>query len=240
MSSTPDVWMMTKQDSKIPQELFVSHGNLLVRGHMTIGPRSIVRIEIMELLHISWLISVVKGKKRLIHGKSFEFNQSRNKGGSISGSVGKRGRFSCNVEIANCLNVPLRNRNKLYSNFNDKDFCPLEIQPFHRESFLGSSDTYLEAMFSYEIDSTDLALVIALKVVPGANSCAAAFSQIPAVTEKKDLEALMNPGQWKIHDYKTVLNASNTLEVIRERNIRAEIMMTEKEKSILKIRIYAV
>ncbi|CAG7716508.1 unnamed protein product, partial [Allacma fusca] len=159
MSSTPDVWMMTKQDSKIPQELFVSHGNLLVRG-----------------------------------------------------SVGKRGRFSCNVEIANCLNVPLRNRNKLYSNFNDKDFCPLEIQPFHRESFLGSSDTYLEAMFSYEIDSTDLALVIALKVVPGANSCAAAFSQIPAVTEKKDLEALMNPGQWKIHDYKTVLNASNTLE----------------------------
>ncbi|CAG7723580.1 unnamed protein product, partial [Allacma fusca] len=39
-----------------------------------------------------------------------------------------------------------------------KDFWPLEIQSFHRESFLGSSDTNLEAMFSYEILSTDLAL----------------------------------------------------------------------------------
>ncbi|CAG7825833.1 unnamed protein product, partial [Allacma fusca] len=73
-------------------------------------------------------------------------------------SVGKCGRFSCNIEIVNCLNVPLRNRNKWYSNSNDKDFWPLEIQSFHRESLFGSSDTNFEAMFSYEILSTDLAL----------------------------------------------------------------------------------
>ncbi|CAG7734357.1 unnamed protein product, partial [Allacma fusca] len=59
-------------------------------------------------------------------------------------------------EIANCLNVPLRNGNELYSN--DKNFWPLEIQSFHRETFLGSSDTNFKAMFSYEIVSTDLAL----------------------------------------------------------------------------------
>ncbi|CAG7824555.1 unnamed protein product, partial [Allacma fusca] len=35
----PDVWMMTKEWSKIPLELFVTRGNLLVRGHMTNGPR---------------------------------------------------------------------------------------------------------------------------------------------------------------------------------------------------------
>ncbi|CAG7729958.1 unnamed protein product, partial [Allacma fusca] len=158
-----------------------------------------------------WMMNKQSRKKRLSNGKAVEFNQSTNKGGSISGSVGKC-RFSCNVEIVNCLNVPLRNRNKFYSNSNDKDFWPLEIQPFYRESFLGSSDTNLEAMFSYEILSTDLALVIALKVGPGTNSFAAAFSQIPAVTEKKDLEALMNPNEWKIHEYVKYSNASKTLE----------------------------
>ncbi|CAG7733005.1 unnamed protein product, partial [Allacma fusca] len=60
------------------------------------------------------------------------------------------------------------------------------------------------------------------------------------VTEKKDLEALMNPNEWKIHDYVKYSNASKTLEVISDRNIRAEILMTEGEKSVLKIRIYGV
>ncbi|CAG7832459.1 unnamed protein product [Allacma fusca] len=160
--------------------------------------------------------------------------------GSISRSVGKIARFSCNVEIANFLNVPLRNGNKFYSNSKDKDFWPLEIQSFQRETIFGSSDTNLKAMFSYEIVSTDLALVIALKVGPGSNSFAAAFSQIPAFTEKKDLKALMNPSEWKIHDYKKCSDASKTVEVIRDRNIRAEILMTEEENSILKIHIYVV
>ncbi|CAG7786738.1 unnamed protein product, partial [Allacma fusca] len=164
MPPSTDVWMMNKQESKIPLELFVTHGNLLVRD------------------------------------------------GTISRSVGKSGRFSCSVEIVNCLNVPLRNRNKFYSNSNDKDLWPLEIPSFHRESFLGSNDSNFEGMFSYEIVSTDLALVIAFKVGPGSNSFAAAFSQIPADTEKKDLEELMNPSQWKIHDYKKCFNASKTFE----------------------------
>ncbi|CAG7731944.1 unnamed protein product, partial [Allacma fusca] len=115
-------------------------------------------------------------------------------------------------EIVNCLNVPLRNRNKWYSNSNDKDFWPLEIPSFHRESFFGSSDSAFEGMFSYEIPSTDQTLVIALKVGPVSNSFAAAFSLIPAATEKKDLEALMNPNQWNIHDYKKCCNASKTVE----------------------------
>ncbi|CAG7701401.1 unnamed protein product, partial [Allacma fusca] len=132
MPPAPDVWMMAEEWSETPLELFVTHGYLLVRGHMTNGPRSIVHIEIMELLEISWPVSVVKGNKRLSDGKRLEFNQSTNQDGSISRSEGKRGRFPCNVEIVNCLNVPLGNRNKCDTNF--------------------------EAMFSYEILSTDLAL----------------------------------------------------------------------------------
>ncbi|CAG7717689.1 unnamed protein product, partial [Allacma fusca] len=168
------------------------------------------------------------------------FNQSTSKDGSISRSVGKSGRFSCNVEIVNCLNVPLRKRNIWYFNSNDKDIWPLEIESFQRESFLGSSDMNFEAMFSYEIVSTDLALVIAFKVGSG-NSFAAAFSLIPAVAGKNELQALMNRNEWKIHDYKKHSNASKTSEVIiRDRNIRAEIVMTEEEKSNLNIRIYTV
>ncbi|CAG7709335.1 unnamed protein product, partial [Allacma fusca] len=127
-------------------------------------------------------------------------------------SVGKSERFSCNVEMVNCLNVPLIIRNKYYSNSIGKDFPPLEIRSFHRKNFLASSDTSFEAIFAYEIFSTDLAFGIGLKVGPGTNSFAAAFSQIPAVTEKNELEALKNPSQWKIHDYKKTLRASNTLE----------------------------
>ncbi|CAG7826317.1 unnamed protein product, partial [Allacma fusca] len=182
MPPATDVWM-TKPYLKTPLELFVSHGNFLARG-----------------------------KKRLIDGKSFEFNQSTNKDGSISRPAGKLSTFACNVVIENCLNVPLRNRNKFYSNSSDKDFWPLEIQSFHRETFLGSSDTKFEAMFSYEILSSDLALVIALKVGPGTNSFAAAFSQIPAVSGKNELEVLMNSNDWKVHGYKKCSNAINTLE----------------------------
>ncbi|CAG7829575.1 unnamed protein product, partial [Allacma fusca] len=154
----------------------------------------------------------ISGPSRILGNFSEVFSSGYRNDGTISRSVGKSGRFSCNVEIVNCLNVPLRNRNQFYSNSNEKDLWPLEIPSFHRESFLGSSDSNFEGMFSYEILSTDLALVIALKVGPGSNSFAAAFSQIPAVTEKKDLEELMNPSQWKIHDYKKCFNASKTFE----------------------------
>ncbi|CAG7733518.1 unnamed protein product, partial [Allacma fusca] len=60
------------------------------------------------------------------------------------------------------------------------------------------------------------------------------------VTEKKDLEALMSPNEWKVHEYVKYSNTSKTLDIISVRNIRAEILMTETEKSVLKIRIYAV
>ncbi|CAG7723276.1 unnamed protein product [Allacma fusca] len=98
----------------------------------------------------------------------------------------------------------------------------------------------LEAMFSYEIISTDLALVIALKIGSGGKSYTAAFVPIPAVRGKNELEKLMDENQWKTHDYKKYSNANEGMQSIAIRNIRAEILMTEEDKSVLKIRIFAV
>ncbi|CAG7825096.1 unnamed protein product [Allacma fusca] len=142
--------------------------------------------------------------------------------------------------IVNCLSVRLSNRNSWYCSSEANNPLPLEILSLHRKSFFASEETNLEAIFSYEIISTNLALVIALKVVSGGNSFAAAFVPIPAVTEKKELEALMDGNQWKSHDHKKFSNANEGMQRIAIRNIRAEILMTEEEKSLLKIRIFAV
>ncbi|CAG7820617.1 unnamed protein product [Allacma fusca] len=149
-------------------------------------------------------------------------------------------RFSCIVQIANCLSVPLSNRKIWCCNSEDNNVLPLEILPLHRESLFVSGETNLEAIFSYGIISTDLALVIALKVGSGGKSFAAAFVPSPTVTGKKELEALMDGNQWKSQDYRKNSNASEGMQLIGIRNIRAEILTTEEEKSVLKIRIFAV
>ncbi|CAG7828014.1 unnamed protein product [Allacma fusca] len=150
------------------------------------------------------------------------------------------GNLLLRVEIVNCLSVPLSNQNNWYCNSEENNLLPLEILPVHRERFFASGETNFEAMFSYEIISTDLALVIALKVGSGGKSFAAAFLPIPAVTEKKDLDALMEEKHWKTHEYKKNANANEGMQLISIRNIRAEILMSEEEKSLLKNRIFAV
>ncbi|CAG7822520.1 unnamed protein product, partial [Allacma fusca] len=169
ISPAPDVWF-PKKHSEVPLERFVTHGNLLLRGHMSNGPRSI---------------------------------------------------FSCVVEIVNCLSVPLSSPNNWYCNSEENNRLPLEILALHRESFFASGETNFEAMFSYEIISSDLALVIALKVGSGGKSFAAAFVPIPAVTEKKELDALMGKNQWKTHEYKTNANANEGMQCLQMSSIES-------------------
>ncbi|CAG7826630.1 unnamed protein product [Allacma fusca] len=148
--------------------------------------------------------------------------------------------FSCVVETVNCLSVPLNNRNGWCRNSEAKNVLPMQILPLHRERFFMSDEIILEAMFSYEIISTDLALVIALKVGCGGKSFAAAFMPFPVVTGKKQVEELLDENQWKTHDYKKYSKAFEKMTLIAIRNIRAGILMTEEDKSVLKIRIFAV
>ncbi|CAG7824380.1 unnamed protein product, partial [Allacma fusca] len=239
-SPVPDLWCPSLM-SDVPIELFVTHGNFLMRGHMTNGPRSIVHVEILEFNPIFGSpSSVFGGKQRIVDGKSLESIRSTISLGANSKSVRNIGRFSCIVEIVNCLSIPLRNQSIWYCNSENNNFLPLGILPLHRESFLGSDETIFEAIFSYEIMSTDLALVIALKVGSGCKSFAATFVPIPAITEKKELEELMNRNDWKTHDYKIYSNTSEGAQLISIRNIRVAIRMTEEKKPVLKVRIFAI
>ncbi|CAG7819191.1 unnamed protein product, partial [Allacma fusca] len=52
--------------------------------------------------------------------------------------------FSCNIEIVNCLSVPLRNRNRWYCNSENNTFLSMEILPLHRESFFASDHMNLK------------------------------------------------------------------------------------------------
>ncbi|CAG7830495.1 unnamed protein product [Allacma fusca] len=227
ISPAPDVWT-NKKSTKVPLEHVVTHGNLLLRGHMSNGPRSIVHVEILEFNPMfGSLRSLIGGKQRIVDGKSLEMLRSPQNSQTNSKSAKNIQRFSCVVEIVNCLSVRLSKRNNWYCNSKENNALPLEILPLHRESLFVSGETNLEAMFCYEIISTDLALVIALKVGSGGKSFAAAFVPIPAVTEKKELKALMDENQWKTHDYKKNANANEGLQRIAIRNIRAEILMSE-------------
>ncbi|CAG7731438.1 unnamed protein product [Allacma fusca] len=190
-----------------------------------------------------WSDSKISGPSKVDEGFSEAFSF---KGHSsycfvlCSFAISRDLRFSCTIEIVNCLSVPLRNRNRWYCNSENNTFLSMEILPLHRESFFASDQTNLKVMISYEIISTDLNLVIGLKLGPGGKSFAAAFVRFPVVTGKKKLEKLMDENQWKIHDYKTILKASEGMKLIAIRNIRAEICMTDEERSVLKIRIFAV
>ncbi|CAG7824506.1 unnamed protein product, partial [Allacma fusca] len=49
MQPAPDFSFTDNELIKEQLELYVSHGDLFARGHMTLGPRSVVHVEIFEM-----------------------------------------------------------------------------------------------------------------------------------------------------------------------------------------------
>ncbi|CAG7784864.1 unnamed protein product, partial [Allacma fusca] len=204
--------------------------------------RSVVHVEIFEMR-----IEPLAGPNFKLKLRKIEkFNPFRN----TPETPGKKSRlatetdswrFLCNIEITNCLNVKLANKKNFYCNSENNDFIPSEVLPFRREKCFVANDTKVESMFCYEIDTTDLTFVIALKVEPNKNnSFAAEFLERPVVTDETELKALMDPKQWKTHLYRKYATASEDVQVIQIRNILAEVEMTDEDHSSVKIRIYAV
>jgi hypothetical protein len=95
-------------------------------------------------------------------------------------------------------------------------------------------------MFSYEIESTDFCLVVALRAESGNNAFALAFAWHPVEANRDEFVTLMDPKAWKTQLHKTYAQAKHGEQFIEIGNIRASVKMTEDAESLLKIRVFAV
>ncbi|CAG7835684.1 unnamed protein product, partial [Allacma fusca] len=139
----PDIWM-TKQTSKVPIEVFVNHGNIFARGHITNGPRSVVHVEIIERKDKIFTLnssSPPPERKSIVNGKTLKSIPYSKVARAILKMNENQGGFSCSIEIANGLNVKLRNWNQFNCNSKSVNFLPSEVLPFTRELFFAKNDT---------------------------------------------------------------------------------------------------
>jgi hypothetical protein len=232
--SAPDIWIHPSYD-KVPKECIIDDGQLLARGYMTLGPFSLIEIEIIAF---SGPPSPVGARmKPLQDGETISSTLTSRNHGVHGFNLGKD---ACIIEIGNCLNGTLRNGSAFFCNSARNNFLPSEIRPFYRERFFASHNTTVEAMFSYEIESTDLFLVVALRVQSGNNSFAVAFDQVPGQVNRNEWLALMDPMTWKTHSYRKYAHAKDGEQVIQIQNIRASVKMTEDAESLFNIRVFAV
>jgi hypothetical protein len=116
---------------------------------------------------------------------------------------------------------------------------PVEVFPFAREIFFASGNEMVEAIFAYEIETTELGLVVAFRVEESNNSFAASLELLPEVIDEKAFNSSMNPTQWNTHPNKRYAPAVDGEQTIQARNIHATVSMSGTEKSHLKIRVFA-
>jgi hypothetical protein len=204
---------------------------------MSPGPFSVIHIDILELSGAEGAgLPLRPNMKPLNDGKSMS---------AIWDSLThlRASNLGCTrgvVEIANCLNSTLKNRSGFFSILALNNNIPGEIRPFHRESFFAPYPTIVEATLCYEIESTDLCLLISIRIEAGNNSFVAAFAPIPAEENMEQLVALMQPNGWTTHLYRKQAQAGDGEQVIQMRNIRASGKMTDDADSFLKIRVFTV
>ncbi|CAG7733330.1 unnamed protein product [Allacma fusca] len=239
MSNVPEVWIQQRnstQPSNVPLELFVNHGNFIARGHMTVCPRSIVHVEILEMIGVIGLpYSQPRRRARIVNGESIKPHFLKGTSGMISRSAGRYGRVACNIEIINCLTVNLLLRSQFNRNCEYNAEIPLEVRSCQREEFFAANNSgNVEAMFSYEIVSTDFAFVVGMHVGDEFNhtynSFRAAFLQLPAVSGPDELQSLMFPhhSHWKTHRHRKYATAEEGVQLIQMGNIRAEIITDDE------------
>jgi hypothetical protein len=144
------------------------------------------------------------------------------------------------VQLTNCLNVSLKNQRSFVGGSERHNDFPTVILPSRQEVFLISSNTLVQLMLSFEIDSTDLGFMVALRVEGNSHSFSVAFAPLPIDTDQSTFNSSMNPEQWKMHLYRKLANALDGEQEIQMRNIRARVSMSSEAKSCLKIRVFAV
>ncbi|CAG7717123.1 unnamed protein product, partial [Allacma fusca] len=236
--SMPDFVAHGYSVARGPVEAFVIHGRYLVRAHMTHGHRSVMHVDILEVVD-EIVTGTTASEVRTV--KTGEYTIA-NMGHKFLGSANpcSLDNVACIVDITNALKVSLEESRRFIRSCKHNNFMPYRVLPFTREVFFASNDEIVEAMFAYKIESTDLALVIAMRAQTGGNLFASAFVTLPSFTNKNAYKSLMEVDPTKSRLYRKNASAKDGEQEIQIRNIRATIRMTEDAKSVLKIRIFAI
>ncbi|CAG7819263.1 unnamed protein product, partial [Allacma fusca] len=144
---------------------------------------------------------------------------------------------TCLMELGNGLDVPIKLRGCMSC---ERSRMLTEVPPLGLEMFCLTGKMSIEATFAYEIESTDLGLLIAVKAGENENKFAAVFHPVSEIMFDADLDKLLNPDMWGYLLNQKFTHAKGGEQIIQTRNIRANVTMTEGQKSQVKIRLYAV
>ncbi|CAG7664121.1 unnamed protein product, partial [Allacma fusca] len=147
--------------------------------------------------------------------------------------------FARVIEVANYLIVPIKLRGCRSC---ESSRTLAEVPPLGMEIFFATGKWSIEAAIVYEIESTDLALVVAVKAGRNENKFAAVFIPVARITLDDNLDKLLDQNQWNYLLRHKFASAKDGEQMIQTRNIKVNISMTmaEGQKSDIKIRMYTV
>ncbi|CAG7734181.1 unnamed protein product [Allacma fusca] len=106
--------------------------------------------------------------------------------------------------------------------------------------FFATGKVSIEAAFAYEIESTDVGLLVAVKAQKGKNKFAAVFLPVSEIMFDADLDKLLDQDTWGYLLTQKFAYAKDGEQMVQTRNIRANVTMTEDQKSQVKILLYTV
>ncbi|CAG7631145.1 unnamed protein product [Allacma fusca] len=215
------------------QEWIVKLGNIRARATITPGPRSILEVEVAQAESRKGLEGVYERTRSIANGKTMleKFLPG------IAGFINDK--RVCIVELVNLLNVPLEDSLRYIHNCQQHDFMPNIVPAMTREAFYTSDHTNVEGIFSYRIATTDLRIAVAFRCQAEGNSFAVAFTPADMPTEKRLMDDITTGDEWITRSDRRFAIAKEGDKMAEVRNLRAVAAMTDQEKSVLKLVIYA-
>ncbi|CAG7702051.1 unnamed protein product [Allacma fusca] len=114
------------------------------------------------------------------------------------------------------------------------------VPPLGFEVFYAAGKLSIEAALAYEVEGTDMGLLVAIKAQGDKNTAAALFLPKAHFIFDDILDGLLDQNQWNYLLRHKFTYAKDGEQICQARNIRASLKMTEGQKSQVEIRLYAV
>ncbi|CAG7821701.1 unnamed protein product [Allacma fusca] len=141
------------------------------------------------------------------------------------------------MEVVNGLNVSLKLRG--CRSFECARMLA-EVPPLGSEMFIATGKTGIEAAFAYEIEGTDLGFFVAIIAQGNENKFAAVFLNVADFMFDDALDELLDQTKWNLLLRQKFANAKDGDQTYPIRNIRANLKMTDRQKSEVQIRLYTI